>query len=133
MRMSCHLTALVSLALIVGCGRTPDKPTTRTYPVRGKVLLANGQPLPSGTVVFHAKLPPGNDAMSLIHRDGSFALGTFGKDDGAVPGEYVVTVSAQPAKRLPGAIPKRFLKEEESPLKVTVNEGANELAPFTLR
>src|SRR5207249_10801030 len=106
-----------------------------TVPVSGKVLLPDGQPLANAWVVFHAKDPPGNDASTATEFDGSFQLGTFKKEDGAVPGHYVVTIESHPhAKKPETRIPKSYQSEKTSTLKVEITAGGpNDLQPFRLQ
>ena len=123
--------------MLAGCGACQEPPPA-TYPVRGKVLLSNGQPAYPASITFYAKDKPGNDAMALTEPDGSFALGTFAKDDGAVPGHYAVTIepltlATGPAKKLPRiTVPKQYLSESNTPLKVEVKEEDNVLQAFQL-
>src|SRR5438067_12093407 len=124
--------------VLVGCGSPAGEPAAvvnSVVPVSGKVLLPGGLPLANAWVVFHAKSPPGNDASAATEADGSFKLGTFKKDDGAVPGSYVVTVEPHPnAKNPDRRIPKAYQSEATSPLKVEVTSGnPNDLPPFVLK
>src|SRR5262245_12374499 len=68
----------------LGCGQG------KTVKVEGVVTL-DGKPLPAATVTF---VPDGNGraASGRTDQDGIFRLTTFRTDDGAVPGEYKVTV-----------------------------------------
>jgi hypothetical protein len=128
----------MALVMLAGCSASQEPPPA-TYPVRGKVLLSNGQPAYPASITFYAKDKPGNDAMALTGPDGSFALGTFSKDDGAIPGHYAVTIEplalgTGSAKNLPRiTIPKQYLSESNTPLNVEVKEGDNVLQPFQLR
>lgn len=83
-----------------GCGRG-DGPTP--VPVAGRVETGAGQPCGGALVVFHprdsARL---NDAkpVAIAADDGSFQATTTRQHDGAVPGEYGVTVVwPDPSKR----------------------------------
>jgi hypothetical protein len=136
-----YLACLCSLLLIHGCGFQASPPP-RTYPVRGKVVLAGGEPLAGAVVTLHPKDPPGNEALGYVETDGTFKMGTFAKEDGAIPGRYVVTVEPL-ANRTPGGkakpnalvarIPRRYWGPETSQLEVEVKAQDNELAPFHLR
>jgi hypothetical protein len=131
------------LLLLGGCGPRGGGAKPGTYPVSGKVVRADGQPLPGGVVVFHPKDPPGNEAMGHVEKDGTFQMGTFGKADGVIPGRYAVTVEPL-AVRSPGGqgrqdpsapfIPQRYWSESTSPLPVIeVRAGENNLPPFRLQ
>jgi hypothetical protein len=125
-----RLAAIGLCLLLVGVGcrsRLRSGPPTTT-PIKGKVILANGQPLNEAVITFHPKDPPGNEAMAVLKGDGSFALCTFGKEDGAIPGRYVVTVESID-KNVPGRksnsgrlIPTRYSSEGSSPLVVEVKQ-----------
>lgn len=81
----------ITLVALAGCGAS-GRPTL--YKVTGKVTL-NGQPLGGAAVAFHPANPESTarGAMARTQDDGSFVLGTFSNDDGAVAGEYAVTVT----------------------------------------
>lgn len=87
-------------AAAAGCGRGGG-PTP--VAVAGRVATAAGQPCGGALVVFHprdtARL---NDAkpVAIAADDGSFQATTTRQNDGAVPGEYGVTVVwPDPTKR----------------------------------
>src|SRR5690242_13288983 len=115
--------------VLIGCGGPGGEPVAivnSAVPVSGKVLLSGGQPLTNAWVVFHAKDPPGNDASAATEPDGTFRLGTFKKEDGAVPGRYVVTIERHPnARGAEQRIPGKYRSEASSPLKVEVKAGGS--------
>lgn len=82
---------LASLA-VVGCGQR-EVATVKTYPTRGR-LLWKGEPVRFARI----ELDPveGNGAVASAQSDeqGVFEVRTFGnaEPDGAVPGEYLITV-----------------------------------------
>lgn len=84
---------------VAGCGEdagVTDRPAT--VPVSGVVTMG-GNPVEGATVTFHAGVPApgqpaqGNSAVGQTDAEGRFQLKTFEGNDGAVPGEYVVTIS----------------------------------------
>lgn len=85
------LVCCVLLPYLVGCGADRgDRPSV--VAAGGKVLL-DGQPLADAHVVF---VPPTNDrpaASARTNADGVFELTTFAPHDGAVPGDFTVTVT----------------------------------------
>jgi hypothetical protein len=88
--VACVSTSL-ALAVVVGCG--DDSGLAKRYPVRGTVKY-NGKPVEHGRIDFiPAKAGEGRAAGGDI-TNGSYALTTANKDDGALPGTYKVTVSA---------------------------------------
>lgn len=83
------LPFVVAALLLVGCSKRHEQETSR---VRGLVTL-DGKPLPSGGVMF---VPPsGRGATGMIQSDGTYVLGTYGDDDGAIVGEHSVSVVPQ--------------------------------------
>jgi len=74
------------LLLCAGCGGNG------TVPVNGTVTL-NGEPLANANVIFHSP-EVGRPAVARTDANGSFALSSFGEADGALPGEYTVTIVA---------------------------------------
>ena len=75
-----------ALGACAGCGGGP-----KTYKVDGVVIL-DGKPLAGATVAFMPQAQDGHLARGLTDQDGKFQLSTFGTNDGAVRGEYKVTV-----------------------------------------
>jgi hypothetical protein len=102
------------------------------YPVRGMVYL-DGQPateLAGGTVTFDsAELH--RSASGAIREDGSYRLSSFGRDDGAMPGTYQVTISppeTPPAgERGKHAATKSAAFIEPKDLQVTVEPKGNDI------
>jgi hypothetical protein len=84
-------TFLVIVFSAVGCSDS----TPNTYPVRGIVRFPDGQLLREGSVEFEiiGRKPPVT-ATGSIGPDGSFALGTYEADDGALAGKHRVVVIA---------------------------------------
>ena len=120
------------LVASLGCSNGNPK----THGVYGVVRFSDGLPLTSGTVEFEAldyEMPI--MATSEIAADGSFDLGTFDVDDGAIQGRHrVVVVSSHEigtgAER-PGLIEQsklhpRFSDFNTSGLEFEVKPGKNE-------
>jgi hypothetical protein len=59
--------------------------------VKGTVTL-DGKPFPGASVTFIPAAEGGRSATGLTRADGSFELTTFKPEDGALPGEYKITV-----------------------------------------
>ncbi|QDT68708.1 hypothetical protein MalM25_16320 [Planctomycetes bacterium MalM25] len=129
--------ALASIAALAGCG---DGKIAR-YPVSGSVLV-DGKPY-EGARVFLNPIS-GNEAFmkerpfGTTDEAGRFELTTFGKADGAPAGEYTVVLRNGTAKnpdqykrwaKRP-SIGREYGKPDTSPIKVTIEAGPNELAPF---
>jgi hypothetical protein len=103
-------TAIVLFALAVsaGCSKSPHD----VAPVRGTVTI-DGKPLAVGRVMFAPAskgdgLNAGKPALGPIQSDGSYVLGTYGEDDGAVVGEHTITILG-PRKKSPLATPVSVL------------------------
>src|SRR5262245_9558931 len=85
------LLGLVGCWTLVGCSR-PAGPVL--YPVRGQVFV-NGRPATNAFVVFH---PVGNSdpqaakPRGRVDVTGTFVLGTQATGDGALAGDYNVTI-----------------------------------------
>lgn len=87
------LVCAVSLVLL-GCGEGSSG--VATVSVTGVVTL-NGQPLPGAAVSFSPKGGKGRAAVGATDIDGKFTLTTVTAGDGAVPGEYGVSVTKNAA------------------------------------
>ncbi|TWU47667.1 hypothetical protein [Rubripirellula reticaptiva] len=108
--LSIGLIAFVSLIGGFGCGG----PASDVYPVNGIVQFPDGKLLRSGTVEF--ELIGQKDpitATARISPDGTFTMGTYQADDGALVGNHRVVVLSDyeignGAER-PGLIPESLL------------------------
>jgi len=81
---------LVVLVVLVGCGG-PSRPPT--FPVRG-LITSEGQPLEGVTVAFRPRDPSNGQrpANGKTGPDGRYELSTFTAGDGAMAGEFGVTL-----------------------------------------
>ena len=75
---------VLSLCAVAGCGK--NKPVR----VKGVVTL-DGEPVEGAVVTFLSE-QGGRNATGRTAPDGSFELSTFERNDGALPGNYKVTV-----------------------------------------
>ncbi len=128
--VSKSLLALLTFALLFtqGCGR-PEMP--ETFPVKGKVVYENGQPVPSGMVQFQSQSDQSVLVNGGIQPDGTFTLSSVKEDyriDGAIAGQHRVTV-VPPMDELQMAVPTTF--EELYTVKPDANENVNEFT-FTI-
>jgi hypothetical protein len=102
--------------------------------VSGKVTY-KGQPVPKGTVTFLPSSPGGRNATGAIMPDGSYKLQTENPGDGALLGEYKVTIYAHdepildylPQKPVEPKIltPTKYEKPDTSGLTASVKSGPN--------
>jgi hypothetical protein len=83
------LAAFLALVTVTGCGE--GKPFD-TVAVDGVVTL-NGEPVEGATVVFQPATGSGMAASGLTNSSGVFNLTTSVAGDGAMPGNYKISVS----------------------------------------
>jgi hypothetical protein len=87
-----HFAGVLVMTGLVGCGG-PAKPAPA--PVSGKVVTKQGKECDGALVVFHPSAP-GRSAdakpVGTTSTDGSFSLTSFETGDGALPGDYGVTI-----------------------------------------
>jgi hypothetical protein len=79
--------AIVLLVTSNGCGE--KQPTT--YPVKGRAVFSDGKPVMLGTIELLSEDGSLN-AQGSIQPDGTFILGTFASNDGAVAGTHKAIV-----------------------------------------
>jgi len=110
----------------------------KLYPVRGTVLL-NEQPAEGASVAFHLVGGDSNAPMpsATVQADGKFTLRTHPHGEGAPASDYIVLVvwyppSSDDTVKPKNKLPDRYASHAETPLRVTVNKGPNELEPFRL-
>jgi tetratricopeptide (TPR) repeat protein len=116
----------------------------RVFPAHGQATLG-GKPMPGALIMLEpvwTKEPPFPLPRATVKDDGSFALGTYGKEDGAPAGEYRVSVQwllkMDRQEVEGGALPKnvlppRYGKFETSGLTVQIDAGDNSLPAFQLK
>lgn len=141
LRMAC--SALV-IAGTLGCSSSnsaveahPDR-----FPTKG-TLTFNGKPAKGATVTFW-KTPldlKSKDAwrqirpMATVEADGSYVPNTFESKDGALPGDYVLTVTWTGESTPPGPdrFAGRFSNPENPVAKVTIKRGDNTIPSIDLK
>jgi hypothetical protein len=102
------------------------------YPVRGQLQWEDGRPLTelAGFEVTFSSQELGKSARGTIQDDGTFELGTERDKDGALPGEYIVTLTQphpepeRPEKRRP-IIDLDYENPDLTPLRATVKPESN--------
>lgn len=92
-----------SLAGLTGCG--DDRP--KTYPVFGKVVYADGTTPEFGDIEFFNQEHKLN-AHGKIQEDGTFKVGTYDIDDGAVAGKHKVIILQRTRNHLSAKIEGRI-------------------------
>ena len=125
----------VALLFVAASGCSSRNPTT--HPVHGEVRFPDGRPLTKGSVEFELldqEMPI--TATGEISNDGTFVLGTFELDDGAIAGRHRAVVIAdheigtgveRPGKLPPPTLHPRFRDFKTSGLEFTVEPGENEI------
>jgi len=126
-----RLVVLACASLVpVACGSTGPNMAR----VTGKVTY-QGKPVPKGSVTFVSTAEGGRNATGQLDPEGNYTLQTEQPGDGALVGDYLVTIYAHdepildyiPKKPIPPKIltPTKYEKVETSGLKATVKSGSN--------
>lgn len=124
------------LALCIGCTSEQPKLPPR-QPVRGTIKY-NGQPAAGATVTFW-RLPLAVDdwravkPMAIVEADGSFEPNSYGDKDGAVSGEYALTLIWRPSRAAPDLLNGKYADPHHPLTTVTIEEGDNELPAIELK
>ncbi len=135
------LTLLLVLA-VPSCSSSRDGNRKPVHPVRGQVFV-QGKPAVGAFVLFVPVNEPAEPKdprpRATVEADGSFVVSTYGANDGAPAGEYVVTITwpggttpdgkEEPEDKLLG----RYSNPVKSKLSATVKEGPNEIPPYRLK
>jgi hypothetical protein len=114
-------TAVVLALFCQGCGE-PNNPLAGAsfYPVKGRILLADGKPLPAGRIVF-ASTKSTTSSTAPIESDGSFTFKSS-SGDGLPEGEYKIRIEPTTSGKTKGTMPfpGMYADEDQSGLKATV-------------
>jgi len=94
--------------------------STPAAKLAGKVVDGlGGQPLASAKLRFHPKDSGGMPAFAATRDDGTFNVGTFSRDDGIIPGNYVVTIESI-GRTTAAFIPSTYQSAKTSPLRFDI-------------
>jgi hypothetical protein len=126
---------MLAILAITGCTQS------ETVAVTGTVTL-NGQPAENAEVFFNPKA--GRMATGATDAAGHFKLSTAAPNDGALPGDYVVTLGeyypagtapAQPKDggQLPSRFPSQYGDPARSPITAHVERGAKNDFPIEVK
>jgi hypothetical protein len=124
------------LLLLTGCGET----WVEVFPVTGSIKIDGKNP-EGARLTLNPVNPSGENIViptAGVKADGSFTVTSYQSDDGAPPGEYVVTIRwNQYDEKIGGAgpnvLPELYADPKTSPIKVTVNAGGpTTLEPITV-
>jgi hypothetical protein len=141
------VVCLVSLWILPGCGGA-SRPTNRpeTVPASGTVTY-QGKPVAGATVTFVADSPASaRGAVARTDESGQFKLTTFDAGDGAIPGNYRVTVAKMDATAVAenldptvppppppkSVLPEKFADPNTSGLTAEVKQDGENKFPFDL-
>lgn len=125
------LFALIALVL-AGCGQSRSH-----VPVTGTVKYGDGT-VPQGdisSVTFQpsSPLPGAKGAAGNIGPDGAFELRTVKPGDGALPGDYKVTIHVtQGYPNGKSMVAKKFTSHADTPLTASVTAGDDNHFDFTV-
>ncbi len=125
-----HLTlGSILLCGLAGCGEQGES----AIPVEGKIIY-NGQPLTVGTVIFTPDAAKGNTSMNeprgKLDENGTYRLHLRKDREGAPPGWYKISVSAQKLRdskdiySYASVIPAKYANPQTSGVAVQVVENA---------
>ena len=123
---------LLAFACGTGCGKGDPH-----VPVTGTVKFSDGSVPKSdmATITFQPTSggPSAKGASSTIAEDGSFSLRTVKPGDGALPGDYAVTVHVmQGYPRGKSLVAEVFMNATSTPLKATVEAGKENRFDFVV-
>jgi len=86
-RLGTRLMLLISLVVFSGCGMGQ----LRTHPVEGQVRFTSGGAPTFGDIEFYNEEHKLN-ARGKINKDGSFSIGTYSENDGAIEGTHKIVI-----------------------------------------
>jgi len=139
LRRGCAWAVFAAL-FCLGCGPRNNPHFEKTTPVSGQVTLANGSLLRGGLITLHPKDGTKSESRGTIGQDGRFTLGTYKVNDGAMPGQYTVTVepivydkqgNMRPDRSL--GIPPKYTSADSSDLTVEIKDEASQELNLVLR
>jgi hypothetical protein len=128
---------LLAAALLAGCSSS-----ARRYPVEGQVLVGT-QPVAEAMVLFHPqfKTPPGDPKpLGITDSEGKFQLTSLQANDGALPGNYLITVELRQERPSgeelvrdgPNLLPPRYARPDSTPVQFKVVSGQNVVPPLVI-
>jgi hypothetical protein len=140
MNLKFSLAPLFLLPLVaLGCGGNTSR--LKTHPVEGTVQF-EGRPLEGAFVVLHPKGlsdPKFLPAHAQTDASGNFKATTYDAHDGAIAGEYSITVEYTQLVKTddgvfagPNLLPPRYSNRDLTQLTARVAEGSNKLPLINL-
>ena len=96
-QLATSVACVYGLLVIAGCGG--DSGRISTYPVTGTVT-GNGKPIVGAQITFHPEDEEGTrPAFGVTNQDGEFSLTTYDDGDGAIAGQYTVSIEKQAIRK----------------------------------
>jgi hypothetical protein len=93
-----------------------------------------------GLITLHPKDGTKGESRGTIDNDGRFKLGTYKIDDGAMPGQYTVTIepivfdkTGNPRPNTSSGIPRKYTSSDSSDLVVEIKDEASQELNIVLR
>jgi hypothetical protein len=138
------VAGMAALYLFVSGGASGQARRVAVFPAQG-LASYEGKPLASASIFLHpigVKEPVFPLPRATANADGSYVIGTYGRDDGAPAGEYQITVQwfakvNDPEKNdsiVPrNQAPARYARAETSGLSALIQEGDNKIPALQLR
>lgn len=136
-----NFTCGVILSILsLGCADEQQTDLPARQPTHGTITyngeVPNGAviqlwPLPIETVDWRTIKPAGR-----VGPDGKFDINTYELSDGAIAGEYLVTVlwtGENPDLPMPDLFKGRYSDPSSPVMKVTISDGDNQLPPIVLK
>ena len=143
MAMRPQLLRMLMVAVVCSLASTPGcdhGDRLKTYPVTGTITFPDGQRFPGGResfIVFEST-EHGINATGVIDADGTFRLGTYEPNDGAIAGGHRVSITPPtPAGdpdqlRAAPLIHSKYRNLDTSGLQVTVEANRSNHIPITV-
>ncbi len=135
-------TLLVGAALFAGGCSDGGPPKKVCYPVKGELTVA-GKPAEGATIILQPRDANPTDwsagfPRATVGPEGKFQVSTYGENDGAPAGEYVILVTWEAPNPKneeasgPDRLGGRYIDPAKSKLTATVEPRPTELPPIKL-
>ena len=134
---------LLSGAALLALGCSPGGPAKKVcYPVKGELTVA-GKPAEGATIILQPREADPTDwsagfPRATVGADGKFQVSTYGENDGAPAGDYVILVTwaapnpANEESSGPDRLGGRYIDPVKSKLTAAVEARPTELPPIKL-
>jgi len=133
---------VLNALLLSGCGGGDGVERLKVHPVQG-VVTWEGKPLANAQIAFHPKNPTdikAKVALATTDAEGKYQLTTYDTSDGAVAGEFTVTVQYFQLQQAgesfspgPNVLSPIIATPEKSDIVLRVAEGPNLLTPIEVK